>query len=333
MTITKELLDKYRRGDCTVEELGRLQQYFNQNDFSALDEIFQHEWDATRHQEGGQDESVMAATWLQLESAINHVGHKSMVVKKRILWVSGIAAAFLLIIIAGQFFIGSKNGQFQLVEKSNLTKSPMEIQLPDGSIVWLSPGSKLNYKTPFGESQREVILEGEARFEVKPKLEKPFLVYSGVIVTKVLGTVFNVASYVQRPQIEIALLEGKVSVEKNEKGALNQVGLLLPGEIFTFLKEDGSFFKRQFSDSAIYDWQNGIIYFQRAEISDVVRRLEDWYGITINMSEKGKMNETLVHRIDTKKMTIQQVLDGISLVSKYHFEKISDREFIVKPDE
>ena len=109
------------------------------------------------------------------------------------------------------------------------------------------------------------------------------------------------------------------------------VATLLPGEAFTFRKSNGQFYKTQFEEAMTYQWKDGIIHFHRADIVEVVETLENWYDVRIEIKDAEKITEKLVHRIDTRKMNIDEVLEGINLVTNYRFEKIRKSEYTVAP--
>ena len=84
--------------------------------------------------------------------------------------------------------------------------------LPDGSTVWLNAGSRLTYDSLYGTTLREVTLSGEAYFDVVKNPKKPFIIHTGKINIRVLGTVFNVKSYPEEQTIETSLIKGSIEV-------------------------------------------------------------------------------------------------------------------------
>lgn len=103
--------------------------------------------------------------------------------------------------------------RYDLMEVKNLTKAVRLVNLPDGSSVILKKGSMLSYPTAFDKASREVYLTGEAFFEIARNPEKPFLVHANQIITKVLGTSFNVRAYANE-EISVTVNTGLVSVYK-----------------------------------------------------------------------------------------------------------------------
>jgi transmembrane sensor len=118
----------------------------------------------------------------------------------------------------------TKDETGEIYEKENLMTIPMLITLPDESSVILQPQSKISYSPKeFNKLKREVILSGEAFFEVHKNAEIPFLVYANELITKVLGTSFTIKASPKSAESEVIVKTGKVAVfmqndvHKNEK--------------------------------------------------------------------------------------------------------------------
>jgi transmembrane sensor len=107
--------------------------------------------------------------------------------------------------------------------------------LPDGTRVWLNSNSNLRYGNGFNNSDREVILEGEAFFEVVKNAAHPFIVHASSLDIEVLGTSFAVKSYPQDATVEATLLSGAIEVRR--KGNPNTALVILkPNEKLVFSK-------------------------------------------------------------------------------------------------
>ena len=89
-----------------------------------------------------------------------------------------------------------------------------QLILEDGTKVWLNAGSRMAFPTKFTGKKREVFLEGEAYFEVAHNQNLPFMVNTGEIIIKVLGTRFNISAYKTDKLTETVLLEGKVAISE-----------------------------------------------------------------------------------------------------------------------
>lgn len=101
------------------------------------------------------------------------------------------------------------------LELNNTTAIAQNLSLEDGSTVTLEPFSSLKYPSQFTEKQREVILKGEAFFDVARDTTKPFVVYANETITKVLGTSFTIKAFEGEKEVEVAVKTGKVAVYAN----------------------------------------------------------------------------------------------------------------------
>jgi len=139
-----------------------------------------------------------------------------------------IAAAIVILFVAGYLIVGQmNNGKTEAVkaftnkddaggyvQMQNTTAALQLVHLPDGSTVSLHPKSSVVYAKKFVSQYREVYLKGEAFFEVTKNAQHPFLVYTSNIVTRVLGTSFNIISYPNEKKATVMVKTGKVSVFK-----------------------------------------------------------------------------------------------------------------------
>ena len=88
-----------------------------------------------------------------------------------------------------------------------------QVKLPDGSSVWLNAASSLTYPIAFSNGKKRIVeLKGEAYFEVAKDKLHPFVVKTARQEVEVLGTSFNINSYLDEPTVKTTLLEGNVRV-------------------------------------------------------------------------------------------------------------------------
>ena len=128
------------------------------------------------------------------------------------------------------------------------------IELEDGTKVWINSASRLRYPVVFSGDTREVYLEGEAYFEVRRDVERPFIVHSGEQKVTVLGTSFGISCYASEVNNYTTLVSGKVKVDF-ERG--KQSFVLEPGMQVAYNKESGIAMERKVDVAE--GWQ---IYFQ-----------------------------------------------------------------------
>jgi transmembrane sensor len=175
----------------------------------------------------------------------------------------------------------------QATETENNDEQPLNLTLSDGSKVTLKQGSKLQVSPDFGQQNRTVFLAGEAFFEVQKDPSHPFLVYAGGIVTKVLGTSFNIRAYNAEPKTLVAVRTGHVTVYQQEKaGNKSQIHpeqiFLTPNQQVVFEKMQGKLVKTLVEKPIILqNIENSNFEYDETPITKVLTELENAYGVKI----------------------------------------------------
>ncbi|WP_080905028.1 FecR family protein [Parabacteroides sp. Marseille-P3160] len=157
----------------------------------------------------------------------------------------------------------------------------VSMTLQDGTVVWLNAQTKLTYPTAFTGDERRVEVEGEAYFEVAKDAEKPFIVSSKGINMKVLGTTFNVYSYPEEKVSRISLIEGSLQVYFS---GMESKGIILrPNEQVAVNEKNISVETIPHADYFL--WKEGIYSFYNEPLSNILKRLELYYDIGIEVKD------------------------------------------------
>lgn len=191
---------------------------------------------------------------------------------------------------------------------------PIQLQLADGSEIWLNVGSSIRYPTAFTEAERNVTITGEAYFEIVKNEKKKFIVSVNDVRVEVLGTHFNINAYDDESTMNTTLLEGSVRVQSTVGS--QQSALLKPGQQVKWpldLIAIGSPFTISHSPDLIevMAWKNGIFRFKGADISSVMRQLARWYDIDVKY--KGKVPEGHLSGIINRNVNLSEVLKMLEL--------------------
>lgn len=152
-------------------------------------------------------------------------------------------------------------------------KSIYSVVLADGSEVKLNAGSKLTYPVRFTGKRRDVQLEGEACFDVSKQAGRPFIVTTGNVSVKVLGTLFNVDAYPEMPVVT-TLVKGSVEVsngEKTQQITPNQQVIISSGQFDV---------KNVFAYSFI-EWANSMFIFTKTPLHLIMNKLARWYEVEV----------------------------------------------------
>lgn len=197
-----------------------------------------------------------------------------------------------------------------------------QLNLADGSKVWLNSASSLRFPVIFTNDTREVELKGEAYFEVSKDTHKKFSVRSGNQTVEVLGTFFNINAYTDEPSITTTLIEGQVRViELNTR----ESKILKPGEQS---KVDRGIRIQRANDTQVeVAWKDGYFYFDNAKIETVMRQLGRWYGVTAKY--EGLLPEQHFAGAVSTNLSLLEVLEILEK-SNIHF-RLEGKEVIVMP--
>ncbi|MCU7550080.1 FecR domain-containing protein [Chitinophagaceae bacterium LB-8] len=184
-----------------------------------------------------------------------------------------------------------------MVEKYVPKGEQARILLPDGSEVHLNADSRLVYPSKFTGGQREVTLTGEAFFHVKRDTLHPFHIISGNLMTTVLGTSFNVKCYQGDQQIKVALVTGKVKLDRiadsTSKKVIGETMFLNPSEMGLFSKRSLALQKKKYNPDEELGWERGIIVFKNADFKEIADRFQRTFNIhLVNRSHKKQWSFT-----------------------------------------
>ncbi|NBC67314.1 MAG: DUF4974 domain-containing protein [Bacteroidetes bacterium] len=224
--------------------------------------------------------------------------------------VAAILVIGILLSLAGVQMSGLNEPEIlpvAMVEKTNPVGQISKIILPDGSKVWLSAASTMEYPEHFSETKRVIELNGEAFFEVVRDVKRPFTVQSGPLSTLVLGTSFNVKAYQEDADMEVTLATGKVevSVEGEE-----QKQVLEPNQKVRYERESGLGKAEPADASLAKAWTQRELVFMRESFAAIAKTFERWYGVDFVFENEELKEETFV----------------------YHFKELSDFEYEITED-
>lgn len=202
------------------------------------------------------------------------------------------------------------------------------VVLSDNTVVWLNSGSRLIYPSHFRGKTREVMLYGEAFFEVSRNPEKPFIVKTSELDVKVLGTQFNVSAYAEDNTIQTVLKEGSVALRKKNAGLFDKDVILKPNQLASFDKMSNSTKINEVDVSRYILWTKGMISFDETDIVRVIKKLERFYNISINFSDPHKEIIRISGKLDLLQGK-QEAMEYLEKVSLLKFTKINENQFSI----
>ena len=208
-----------------------------------------------------------------------------------------------------------------LVQKFNNTDRPMTVLLPDGSSVVLQPGANLSFSNTTKRNRREVTLTGKAFFEITKNKEKPFLVYSYGLTTKVLGTSFLIDASEASDEIKVEVKTGTVSVfsvsdmsdetMRSDNESKYDGVTLNKNEKIAFSRDNGKILKLQQGVPLVdnlLDVSRQNFFFDETPVSRVFEAMETAYNVKITYNKEligdCSLNATLVGQPFEKKLEV-----------------------------
>ena len=269
-------------------------------------------------------------------------------------WTFAAAAAASLLLGWGAYRLASAAAPARSIHNAHNEEvlaragTRTKLLLPDGTQVWLNSNSKLTYAEDFNTASREVVLEGEAYFDVVKDSQRPFIVHASDLDIKVLGTAFTIKSYPQDATVEATLLGGAIEVSR--KGHPNTPRILLkPNEKLVFSKHlpvaqientasatdaraapktsdiSISPIAANLPDSEKVEtaWLYNRLVFNGDNFKDLAEKMERWYNVKIYFKDEGLYQCRFGGAFANE--TIQEALNALQLTAKFTY-KINGNE-------
>jgi transmembrane sensor len=254
-------------------------------------------------------------------------------------WLAVMVAASILIIFSVYLFLDpvatTPVNTIQIVAGKGIRK---KLTLPDGTLVWLNSGSKLDYDAGIKDQQFRVVrLSGEAFFDVKHIENSSFLIHTNKISVRVLGTAFNVKDYPDDQISETTLLKGSIELSVNNRP--QQKIILKPSEKFALVTSAVPRHKQQkdlpgkvtliienISPVMIADkkyieetsWKEDKLVFENESLEELIPKFERWFNVTIH-AENQKVNQYRFTGIFLNE-NIEQALTALKLTKSFNYK-------------
>lgn len=252
-------------------------------------------------------------------SGLNNI--EKHIAKKRISrYISyGIAASIVVL-----FGLGLLVQPTAIVNQSKMItletgKIADSVHLIDGSVIYLAANSVFEYPDLFGEKERNVkLVKGKAFFEIAKDRQHPFVISSGAIKTRVVGTSFHIQ--MSENSCNVIVVTGKVNVS-----AHHQSVDLIPNEEAVF--EADKLIKRKASKLLVVNWYNQDIELENVKLNEVLELLESKYSVTFDVKNDSLMNTSLTLFIE-KNAALENIIKQMNYITNLKFEK-NDRTITV----
>lgn len=312
-TNIQELFKRYLEGQTTPAEEKALFSFINEHKDSEnyFQDIISAAWNKDMGQEHPVEESIPAKklkpyTWLKY------------------------AASLILICSAalGWYLLQQETPRpkVSLISKSTQKGQKLKLLLPDSSIVYLNALSKLSFPAHFEPGKnREIHLEGEAFFEVKHDTSRPFIVHSGHMQTRVLGTSFNINAYPNEGTFNVAVRTGKVAVSIADKESLKTLSLLTPGKHLAYHLASKKYNIDTQKAADFNSWTSNRFIFKNETLAAILKSLQRSYLVDFKVKSTSllscRFNATFANK-NIKEIADQlQTMSGGSIHYKFNQDK------------
>lgn len=265
------------------------------------------------------------------------MGHKSYKI-----WMVA-ASVFIALMASVCIFYHFKTSTHQLPQTELVTHYGKRVHtiLPDGSVVWLNSGSSIKYDEKLiVNGKREIVLNGEAFFDVKHDAKHPFIVHAGKLNIVVLGTAFNVKAYSTDAFMETTLIRGKVEILNearpganivlypNEKVTVNtsqyavkkiKLTVKRPARDSVALVPERTALLPQLPDEAIDEtaWVSNKLTFKKEEFTALATQLERWYDVKITFDNNIYLSKQFTGTF--KNQDINDVMRALQFTQPFHY--------------
>lgn len=321
--IWQEWMDLYLRGEADETVTASLKNWVGASKENArLFEAFLQSYKA--------DVPAWAATipveqhWQALRTRINVSDAKIVSIKSRKsrtlrLVIAGTAAAAAIALVL--VFRGATKAEYQTFEAF---ATPINVVLPDSTVVYLNKNSKVRFLPGFGKQHRNIEQTGQAFYQVMPNTRVSFKVKTSHSVVKVLGTSFDLKSYAEDGAEQLAVLSGAVSYEP--AGNAGGAKVLRAGQSAT-LANGTAAVNGDFPEKQLY-W-NGNLVFENEKLENIARVLESYYKVKITLGQVQLGGSNFTGTFEREEL--KEVLDVICYSLNLRYTKTGNQYIIDQP--
>lgn len=264
--------------------LQRLFKRYGQTDISGTEKQLADAWyDSFDREEDSvlaaeREEQIKTSIWKKLSTQLQLLPlQPPQAAKGRVIRMAPLpvlrylaAAAITGLVIAGallavNYIKRTRAGLAYAVIDTHNSRSK-RVQLPDGSVLLLNPGSTVRFAEKFDQPQREIFMpDGEVYYDVAKDSRRPFIIHAGGLVVRVLGTSFNIRTVKGMKEQEVLVKDGKVSIQNNDK----VLAELTAGKQLVYDTTDGHYIINDHKELLAERLQQGWMVFDNASFADM----------------------------------------------------------------
>lgn len=314
------VIDGYISNNCTVEEHGKAVEILKNPEYNGvLQFLLSKKW----NQLETNAIELSEADKLDIRQSLSNIHHEIKLMEgnnenrsnfKRISRILINVAAILffpLLFVSLWYFFSSRN-PYQYNDSYITINTPagsrLRSELPDGTIVWQNSSSTIKYPLNFTKRNRQVILTGEAYFEIKSDKLHPFYVRNKDLLIEVTGTKFNVKGYDDEETSSVVLEKGIVSVKKINTATSGQYKLV-PGDKLEISRTKGDILDHDINIIKYVSWVDGKLIFRDDPLGEVLKNLGRWYNVQIVVNDPQGKFSNLPFNMTIQHESLSQILE------------------------
>ncbi|HEY5823299.1 MAG TPA: FecR domain-containing protein [Cyclobacteriaceae bacterium] len=318
-SIDPELLVRFLSEEVTEQERQQVNQWISADKLNHIHfEEFFTIWNAGR-EAGEFKNDFLIADWKKIQDKIAVTEIEVVVTspsKNRSLFFNLARIAATLLILAASYVIAEKiyhrysTTEMQVANGSEHTT----IHLPDGSIVTMNSNSKITHPRRFTGKTREITLQGEAFFEIAEDKQKPFIIKTGEVLTKVVGTSFSVNT--NSNQVVVTVLTGKVLLYKDS----TEVIAMTKGQqgLYTI----NGLEKRNNADINFLSWKTKVLTFDNTPLTEVIEDINRHFHVSIQLTPNSLEGCTLTSTF--KNQSLEEIMKELKIIFNVQVERRAD---------
>lgn len=336
------LLQRFLTGFCTAEEHQRVRELLDSPEGrNLLDELMREReikaWDNPKQPDPSMQQQMqeklaeMQGRVVAYEAEQQHaLVDKGRVIRRRVFRYVAVFTGFLMVTGLAVWQFNKKTAPVadivQYEEKTNTQGIPVRYVLPDSTQVFLAAGSTLKYPEGLAGKERIVLLQGEAFFDVTPNKDKPFIIRTGEVETRVLGTSFKVSAFDGHP-LEVAVATGKVGVSRTTGTERQELASLTPGRKVSWNRQTDEVTESDVEVAELVQWKAGDLIFNEQPMEEVAAILARRFGAGFRFADQASRH-VRVSGTFTPDESVESVVDMLSFVGKFNYQLSSDKQFI-----
>ncbi len=329
-----EYLKNMLSGEINKTDRERLQAYIHASyQDEELDELMAKHWSEIQNSRTGEHDlyfrQLKNRIWAKITAGQRKTEFTNSPLKEWRSYLVRIAAILFIPLLISSVYLSYRLSQLapetDQVAMQQVFASPgsrVQFSLPDQSVVWLNSGSTLEYPINFMQhDQRRVKLTGQGYFEVSHAKDRAFIVETGALDIRVLGTSFDVSNYANDETMSATLEEGSIAL-LNNRG--EEVARLSPGQQASLDKNSRKLYVEEVDTRLTTSWKDGRLVFRNAPLHEVTKQLERWFNCTIHVAAP-ILNADIRYTATIQDETLIEVLQMIEISTKVN-TKIENRE-------